>query len=237
MQARLIRYGDVSAAKHEMQEWQSHFRVYSSTNLLAQTIFIQLALLEGDVKAAAEALRIYPDDCLERTGYPTMLGRIDCKAVMLPALFALQGNRRELGTALEQGRVALEDAVAKTPDDDENLDKRISLAELYAFAGERTKAMGLLENLEKRFDAVRARDSQANEIHSDLAIGWLWVGNKARALAILKEALTENFGANASIVARDQIWCALYDDPGFTRLLAARGQQVHKHAVSCPVVK
>ena len=233
VQAHLMKYGNVEDARHEIDELIKHVNL-NKDHPAIMSISIQLDLLAGEVKTAADRLNQYPEDCLALYGYPPVIGRNGCKSTLLPGMYAMLGNPEELNQAARRSSLVLEDKIKKMNDDNQDPnDYKLALAQVSAFAGDRDRALALLEEIQKDLDAASAENTELNWIKPDLAIAWLWTGDKARALKIIAESLDEYNGAYATIIARDPVWCPLYEEDAFVTLLERHGQELHRHDGIC----
>lgn len=237
LQANLARNGDMSLARRAAEEWRTHFQL-TPDDPAAQSIDMQLALLDGHLKGVTEALVRYPEDCLANFDSRALIFRNICKPTLKIQLLAMQGRKRELLEATAGRRLVLERVIANSATSAENRTRTaILLAQLHAFTTDRAKALSLLESAQEQVDLLAKKDSEINTFRPDLAIAWLWAGDRERALALLTSSLEEKWGSFAPIVARDPIWCPLYNEPRFASLLATHGQPLHKHADACRVMQ
>lgn len=231
--AHLMRYGNVEDARREIKEILKRVNL-DRDHPVIKSISIQLDLLAGEIQTAADKLNQYPGNCLERYGYPPFIGRNACKSTLLPAIYAMLGNPEKLNQAARRSRLVLEDEINKSNDDNAAFNENeLALAQVSAFAGDRDRALVLLEEIQKDLNSAGDTDSYLNWVKPDLAIAWLWAGDKEKALKIIAESLDEYNGAYAAIVARDPVWCPLYDEDAFTTLLERHGQELHRHDGIC----
>ena len=94
-----------------------------------------------------------------------------------------------------------------------------------ALTCEKEKALGRLREIEKtQFAAQTSFHFTDGANRAQVALAWLWAGDRKRAISLLTQLLDEPVGLFAPNGAQDPVWCPFYDEPRFTRLLDADGQ-------------
>lgn len=89
--------------------------------------------------------------------------------------------------------------------------------------------MGRLRETEKaQFAAQTIYHFTDGPSRAQVALAWLWARDRKRAISLLTQLLDDPFGLFAPNVAQDPVWCPLYDEPRFTRVLDADGQPLKK---------
>lgn len=181
---------------------------------LATSARVRLAEWEGRFNDAAKLLQSLAPDTFASEG----AGRIP-KALLLGREYAFMSSAGRARPYFEQARDGLGPQIQQAGDSNLAWGDHVSLALALAYLGDRVSAAReakLAESLNQNPGDPMLRA----EFQLRLAEVYLLVGDKAHALALLKEALARPSSINANDVRLAPAFRTLRDNPQFQQLLA-----------------